>query len=63
MPDGALLDAIVTRLFRAGLSLQAAAGQPDGLARHAIGTPRKLDETIREIRDTVFTARTADPGA
>ena len=62
--DGALLDAIVTRLFRAGLSLQAAAGQPDGLARHAIGDAlRELDETIREIRDTVFAAGTADPGA
>ena len=53
--DGALLDAILTRLFRAGLSLQSAAGQPDGLARHAIGdAARELDETIREIRDIVL---------
>ena len=60
---GALLDAIITRLFRAGLSLQAAAGQPDDLARHAIGdATRELDETIREIRDIVFAARPADPG-
>ncbi len=37
--DGALLDAVLTRLFRAGLSLQAAAGSPTAWPGTPSGTP------------------------
>jgi len=51
-----LLDTVVTSLFRAGLSLQAAADLPAPAARQRIDQALgHLDEVIRQIRDTAFT--------
>ena len=59
-----LLDAIITRLFQLGLSLQAAIDLPADMvgqcAEEALG---HLDETIREIRDTAFTTPDQNPPA
>ena len=53
---GELLDAIITRLFSAGLTLQSAASQAPGPAADAIdAAATQLEYIIREIRDTVFT--------
>jgi PAS domain S-box-containing protein len=50
-----LLERIVGSLFRAGLSMQTAAGQPADVAREHISEAlQRLDETIHEIRDHVF---------
>jgi PAS domain S-box-containing protein len=52
-----LLDRIVTRLFRAGLTLPATAGPPGGLAANlAAAAGQQLDAAICDIRDHVFTA-------
>lgn len=52
-----LLDSIVRRLFRAGLSLQAALDLPHEADRqHITQALRHLDEIIRQIRDQVFVA-------
>jgi anti-sigma B factor antagonist len=52
-----LLDSIVSNLFRAGLSLQAARDLPHEADRqHITQALRHLDETIRETRDHVFAA-------
>ena len=57
-----LLDRIVNSLFQVGVSLQAATDLPSDVARERIGDAiRRLDDTIREIRDHVFAAR--GPGA
>jgi anti-anti-sigma factor len=51
-----LLDTVVTSLFRAGISLQAATGLPAPAARQRIDQALgHLDEVIRQIRDTAFT--------
>jgi anti-anti-sigma factor len=61
---GELLDTIVTRLFSAGLTLQSAASQAPGAAADAIdAAASKLEDVIRDIRDTVFTADTTEPRA
>jgi len=50
-----LLERVVGGLFRAGLSMQAAAGLPTEVARERIREAlERLDETIHEIRDHVF---------
>jgi len=50
-----LLDRVVSSLFRAGLSLQAAAVLPADLARERISSAlQHLDDTIHEIRDHIF---------
>ena len=57
-----LLDQIVNSLFHVGVSLQAATDLPIDVARERIADAiRRLDDTIREIRDHVFAAR--GPGA
>jgi PAS domain S-box-containing protein len=57
-----LLDRTVSSLFRAGLSLQAAAALPADVARERISEAlRHLDDTIHEIRDHIF--RSGPPGA
>jgi PAS domain S-box-containing protein len=51
-------DSIISGLFHVGLSLQAAMDQPADAAReHIAAAVGYLDETIREVRDTAFTAR------
>ena len=58
-----LQDTVVSRLFTAGLLLQAAADLPADQVRQRIGEAAEhLDDTIREIRDTVF-AMTIPPAA
>ncbi len=53
-----LLDRIVNSLFHVGVSLQAATDLPSDVARERIADAiRRLDDTIREIRDHVFAAR------
>jgi PAS domain S-box-containing protein len=50
-----LLDAVITSLFRARLSLQAAEGLPADAARQRIGeVAGELDDVIRQIRSAVF---------
>ncbi len=50
-----LLDRVVTSLFRAGLSLEAAAALPADVARQRISEAlQHLDDTIHEIRDHIF---------
>lgn len=50
-----LMDRVVASLFRAGLSLQAAAMQPADVARERISAAlQHLDDTIHEIRDHIF---------
>ena len=52
-----LLDTTITRLFSIGLSLQSVASQAPGPAADAINAAAaQLDNVIRDIRDTVFTA-------
>ena len=52
-----LLDTTITRLFSIGLSLQSVASQAPGPAADAINAAAaQLDNLIRDIRDTVFTA-------
>jgi anti-anti-sigma factor len=52
-----LLDRVVTSLFDVGVSLQAAASLPHLTARQRIiEALRRLDDTIHEIRDHMFTA-------
>ncbi len=54
----ALLDRIVNSLFHVGVSLQAAMDLPSDVAQQRIAEAlRRLDDTIREIRDHVFTTR------
>jgi anti-anti-sigma factor len=56
-----LLDTVITRLFHVGLSLQATIGLPAEAARQRIPEALgRLDDTIREIRDSVLTARDHD---
>jgi anti-anti-sigma factor len=51
-----LLDTIITRLFQLGLRLQAAIDLPaDAVGQCIEEALAHLDDTIREIRDTVFT--------
>ncbi|HYB49167.1 MAG TPA: PAS domain S-box protein [Streptosporangiaceae bacterium] len=53
-----LLDRVVTGLFDVGLSLQAAADLPhDAATQHIAVALGRLDDTIREIRDHVFTGQ------
>jgi anti-anti-sigma factor len=53
-----LLDTIISSLFHVGLSLRSAMNLPDDLARQRIAqAAQRLDDTIREIRDTALTAR------
>jgi anti-anti-sigma factor len=53
-----LLDRVVGSLFRVGLSIDKAAGQPAQLARERISEAlQRLDDTIYEIRDHVFRFR------
>jgi anti-sigma B factor antagonist len=53
-----ILDAVITGLFPVRLSLQAALDLPADPARKRIEEALDdLDDVIREIRDTVFTAR------
>jgi len=53
-----LLERVVGSLFRAGLSLQAAAGLPPEVARERISEAlQRLDDTIHEVRDHVFRSR------
>jgi anti-anti-sigma factor len=50
-----LLDSVITRLYRVGVSLQAAADLPRGPARpHIEEALRTLDVTIAQIRDGTF---------
>ncbi|MGE5288845.1 MAG: STAS domain-containing protein [Micromonosporaceae bacterium] len=61
-----LLDKIARSLSSAGLSLQAALSEPGAVAReHITAALQSLDDTIREIRDHVFTthAQTRHPPA
>jgi anti-anti-sigma factor len=53
-----LLDRVTTSLYHVGLSLQAAISLPADVARERIAEAlRRLDDTIREIRDHAFTTR------
>ena len=53
-----LLDAVITGIFHAGLSLQAAAGLPAETAGQRIEAALgDLDDIIREIRRTAFAPR------
>jgi anti-anti-sigma factor len=57
-----LLDAVVTGLFRTGLSLQAAAGLPaDAAGQRAGEVAGELDDIIRQIRAAAF-AEPDSPG-
>jgi hypothetical protein len=57
-----LLDAVITGLFHAGLSLQAAEGLPADAARQRTAeVVGELDDIIRQIRSAVF-AGPARPG-
>jgi anti-anti-sigma factor len=60
-----LLDTVITALFGAGLSLQAAMDLPPAAARQSIAAAvSHLDDIIRQIRDTAFAANgdgTAQP--
>jgi anti-anti-sigma regulatory factor len=52
-----LFDTVITSLFHVGLSLEVAMDLPADAAREHIETAvAHLDETIREVRDTAFTA-------
>jgi hypothetical protein len=52
-----LLDTVITSMFQAGLSLQAAMDLPGDIARESIEhVLEHLDDTIREIRGCVLTA-------
>jgi anti-sigma B factor antagonist len=57
-----LLDSIITRLYRVGVSLQAAAALPrDAAGPHLEEALRTLDDTIGQIRDSTF-ADQEEPG-
>jgi len=59
-----LLDRVVTRLVRAGLTLQAADGPPGAaLADRAADAAQQLDDAVCDIRDHVFTAHAEGPAA
>jgi signal transduction histidine kinase len=57
-----LHDHVIQRLFAAGLSLQAAAARvPDDAVRRRLGqVVDQLDETVRDIRTTIFDLHTTD---
>jgi hypothetical protein len=56
-----LLEGIIRNLFHAGLSLQAALDAANEADRpHIMEALRHLDQTIRDIRDHVFTARSRE---
>ena len=56
-----LLDTMITRLFRVGISLQTAADLTGDMARpHIEDALRTLDDTISQIRDVTFAAREDD---
>ena len=56
-----LLDRVVGSLYHVGLSLQHAIELPHDAARERIAEAlRRLDDTIREIRDHVFASRAAN---
>jgi hypothetical protein len=56
-----LLDRVVGNLYHVGLSLQHAIELPHDAARERIAEAlRRLDNTIREIRDHVFASRAAN---
>lgn len=53
-----LFDTVITSIFDVGLNLQVAMDLPANAAReHIAAAVVSLDETIREVRDTAFTAR------
>ena len=53
-----LLDTVITGIFHAGLSLQTTADRSPDLTRQRIEAALgHLDDTIRQIQDTAFTAR------
>lgn len=53
-----VFDTVITSVFQVGLSLQVAMDLPADAAReHIAAAVVSLDETIREVRDTAFTAR------
>jgi anti-anti-sigma factor len=57
-----LPDTVITRLFRVALSLQATTGLPaEETGQRIAEALGHLDDTIREIRDTVFTTRSHNP--
>lgn len=57
-----LLDRITASLFQVGLGLQTATSPPAGPASQAVTQAlRRLDDMIREMRDTVFTTRGQRP--
>jgi hypothetical protein len=61
-----LFDNVITSIFHVGLSLQVAMDLPADAAReHIAAAVVFLEETIREVRDTAFTARGHEtaPGA
>ena len=51
-----LHDMVIQRLFAAGMSLQAVAAiaEPESVAERIMGTIDALDDTIRDIRNTIF---------
>jgi len=57
-----LHDHVIQRLFAAGLSLQAAATRvrDDGVQQRLRGVVDQLDETVRDIRTTIFDLHTTD---
>jgi hypothetical protein len=55
---------VVRSLFQVGISLQGAADLPHDIARERIaGGSGQLNETIRDIRDHVFTCEASGIGA
>jgi PAS domain S-box-containing protein len=57
-----LLDRVTAGLFHAGLSLQAATGQPSDVASARIAAAlRRLDDVIHEIREHMFRFRPPGP--
>ena len=60
---GDLHDRVIQRLFGAGLSLQGIAGaaKTDGLSDRLNAVITEIDDTIREIRSTIFELSLIDP--
>jgi signal transduction histidine kinase len=60
---GDLHDRVIQRLFGAGLSLQGIAGAAnnDGLSDRLNAVITEIDDTIREIRSTIFELSLIDP--
>lgn len=59
-PDDAaeIFDRVISRLFLVGLLLQSTESLPAESVRRAVADAvEHLDETIREMRDVIFTAR------